>query len=113
AFCPQFSFQLCSPATPLVPALQEVGLVWINETGPLLAGTRVRDSFRRDPPLNGSRCDAELERNLSAVYALFLQRHNVLIPSRSIGLTSPLRVLDGSCLGRTPLFYHLPLCFFF
>src|SRR5437660_3295781 len=113
AFCPQFSLQLCSLAASLVPARKQVGLVWINETRSLPARTRVRDGFSRDPPLNGSLGHPELERNFSDLHPLFLQRHDVLIPSHSLGLTNQLRVLDSSCLGRVPFFRHLPPFLFF
>src|SRR6266513_2287630 len=104
AFGSQLPFQLCSLVTTLVPALQEVGLVGINETGSLLARARGRNGFSCDPPLNGSLCHTELESHLSTLHALFSQCHTVLIPSHSLGLTGRWCVLDGSCLGRVPFF---------
>src|ERR1700730_9003412 len=54
AFCSQFPSQLCSLMTPLVPALQEVGLVGINETCSLSFPASVGDGSSRDPPLKSS-----------------------------------------------------------
>ena len=68
--CSQFPFQLCPRVTPLMPALQEVGLVGIDETCSWLFAARVGDGSRRDPPLSScvgsspsswpSRCSSSL-----------------------------------------------------
>jgi hypothetical protein len=100
--CSQFSFQLCSLVTPLVPALQEVGLVGINETGSLAFPASVGDGSRRDPPLKSSLAHPQRPGHLTALHPLSLQFQDVFIPSHSLGLTGLLRLLDGLCLGRTP-----------
>src|SRR5436305_14368742 len=101
-FCSHFSFQLCSLTASLVPAFQEVRLVGINQTGPLLTGTRVRDRSSRNPPLNGSLGYTQLKRNLSNLHAFFLECHDLLIPSGPLSLTRLLCVLHSSCSGWTP-----------
>jgi len=53
-FCSQFSFQLCSRVTTLVPAREEVGLVGINETCSLSFPASVGDVSSSDPPLKSS-----------------------------------------------------------
>src|SRR2546422_7400309 len=103
-FCSQFSFQLCSLVTPLVPALQEGGLVGINETGSWSFPARVGDVSRSDPPLKSSLAHPQRPGNLPALHALCLQLQDLFIPSRSLGLTGLLRLLDGLCSGRTPFF---------
>ncbi len=90
--------------TPLVPALQEVGLVGINETCSLAFPARVGDVSSRDPPLKSSLAHPQRPGNLTALHPLFLQFQNVFLPSCSLGLTSLLRLLDSVCLGRTPFF---------
>src|SRR5947209_4852746 len=72
-FCSQFSFQLCSLVTTLVPALQEVGLVRINETGSLTFPASVGDVSRSDPPLKSSLAHPQRPGNLPALHALCLQ----------------------------------------
>ncbi len=71
-----------------MPALQEVGLVGINETGSLLAGARVRDIFSRDPPLAWfavlRRAGAQSQRCLRPVFATLRCAH-----------TGPFARLDG------------------
>src|SRR5260370_2451093 len=103
-FCSQFSFQLCSRATPLVPALPEVGLVRINETGSLAFPTRVGDVSSSDPPLKSSLAHTQRPGNLTALHSLFLQFQDMFIPSHSLGLTGLLCLLDSLCLSRTPFF---------
>src|SRR5258708_35470787 len=80
-FCSQFSFQLCSRATPLVPALPVVGLVRINETGSLAFPSRVGDVSSSDPPFKSSPADNQPPGNLSARHSLFLQFHAMMILS--------------------------------
>src|SRR5207253_8220882 len=72
-FCSQFSFQLCSRVTPLVPALQEVGLVRINETGSLSFPARIGDGSRSDPPLKSSLAHPQHPGHLTALHPLSLQ----------------------------------------
>ena len=103
-FCSQFSFQLCSRVTTLVPALQEVGLLGINETCSLSFPASVGDVSSSDPPLKSSLAHTQRPGHLTALHALFLQFQDVFIPSRSLGLTGLLRLLDGLCLSRTPFF---------
>src|SRR5258708_13306065 len=71
-FCSQFSFQLCSRATPLVPALPEAGLVRINEPGSFAFPTRVGEVSTRHPPLNQSRLHPQPPANPTPPPSLFV-----------------------------------------
>src|SRR5258708_18983461 len=71
-FCSQFSFQLCSLATPLVPALPEVGLVRINETGSFVFPTGVVDVSSTVPPLKNLLSYTQRPGHVTALHVWFL-----------------------------------------
>src|SRR5260370_32868016 len=66
-FCSQFFFQLCSLVTSLVPALQEVVLVRINQTGSLAFPASVRDVSSSDPPFKSSLTHTQRPLNLPSL----------------------------------------------
>src|SRR5260370_34190164 len=103
-FCSQFSFQLCSRVTPLVPALQEVDLVRINETCSLAFPASVGNVSSSDPPLKSSLAHPQRPGNLTALHSLFLQFQDLFIPSHGFCLLRLLCPLDSLCLSRTPFF---------
>ena len=100
-FGAQFSCQLCSRVTPLLPALPEIALVRINETGSWSFPVRVGDGSRREPPLNRALAHPQRPRDLAALHPLSLQSQDAFIPSRSLGSLGLLHLLNGLRLGRT------------
>src|SRR5260370_32560422 len=94
----------CSLVTTLLPALQEVGLVRINETCSVAFPASVGDGSSSDPPLKSSLAHPQRPGNLTALHSLFLQFQDVFIPSHALGLTGLLCLLDSLCLSRTPFF---------
>jgi hypothetical protein len=110
AFCLEFSFQLRSIGTTLVPARKHVGFVRIKQARPLFSGTRVRDVSRSHPPLNGSRCHTELLGYLRTFHPLFVQFQDVFVTSLSLGLTGLLRLYNSPRLAWTPGVRWLFLC---
>src|SRR5260221_12652130 len=94
----------CSLVTTLLPALQEVGLVRINETCSLAFPASVGDGSRSDPPLKSSLAYPQRPGNFTALHSVFLQVQDVFIPSHSLGSPRLLCLLDSLCLSRTPFF---------
>lgn len=82
---------LYSPAAPLLPAFQEIGLVGIDKTCSRLARTGIRNISPIKPLPNGSWCHAHVSRNLQAFHPLQLECYHLLVTSRSLRLTSVLR----------------------
>src|SRR5260221_2914287 len=94
----------CSLVTTLLPALQEVGLVRINETCSLAFPASVGNGSSSDPPLKRSLAHPQRPGHLTALHSLFLQFQDLFIPRHSLGLTGLLCLLDSLCLSRTPFF---------
>ena len=84
-----------------MPALQEIGLVGIDETGSWSFPARVGDGSQSDPPLKRALAHPQRPGHLPTLHALFLQLQDVFISRCSLGLAGLLYLLDSLCSGST------------
>jgi hypothetical protein len=82
-----FIIELCSIPTALLPPLQKVWLVGIEETGFFARFAPLREGLSSDEPTNGFPTDLESPRDFTQTEALLVECSNDFIPALPVGTT--------------------------
>src|SRR5207249_2549375 len=96
-----FLIELCAIATPLLPSLEQVGLVGIKQAPSMRRATPFRKGLSPDEPMDGLPTDFESSRDVTQTQALLVERSDGFIAAIPVG-TARLGVRFGSSHGRRP-----------